>query len=101
MPGLRGTGGKRVVHRHILKLNERFALEILREHKRFEVRFNDRCFQRGDEVKFRIVNNDGEPVKNEIAEELEGRLYRITFVVSGYGLKEGYVAFGFEEIEEG
>lgn len=89
-----------MIHRHVLKLDERFAGEVLRGRKRFEVRFNDRCFQRGDEVKFRIVNNDGEPVKNEIAEELEGRLYRITFVVSGYGLKEGYVAFGFEEIEE-
>ena len=89
-----------MIHRHILKLNERFAGEVLKGRKRFEVRFNDHCFQRGDEVKFRIVDDYGGPVKNEIAEELEDRLYRITFVVSGYGLKEGYVAFGFEEIEE-
>lgn len=88
-----------MIHRHILKLNERFAGEVLTGRKRFEIRFNDRCFQRGDEVKFIVVND--EPVKNEIAEELEGRLYRITFVVTGYGLKEGFVVFGFEEIEEG
>lgn len=92
-----------MVHRHILKLNERFALEILRGHKRFEVRFNDRCFQRGDEVQFRIVDDNGKPYKENLPfsmiEELEDKIFRITFVVTGYGLENGYCAFGFEEVK--
>ena len=91
-----------MIHRHILKLNERFASEVLRARKRFEIRYNDRCFQRGDEVKFVVVNDDGNPVSEvEIYEELETMLFRITFVVTGWGLKKGYCAFGIEEIEEG
>lgn len=90
-----------MIHRHILKLNERFAGEVLRGRKRFEVRLNDRCFQRGDEVQFRIVDGDGCPVEGtDTYEQLEMMLFRITFVVTGYGLKEGYCAFGLEEIEE-
>ncbi len=91
-----------MIHRHVLKLDERFAGEVLRGRKRFEVRFNDRCFQRGDEVQFVIVNSEGSPVSDhiQIYEELEMMIFRISFVVSGYGLKEGYVCFGLEEIEE-
>ena len=91
-----------MIHRHILKLNARFAGEVVRGRKRFEVRFNDRCFQRGDEVKFTVVDNDGDPIVENIPiyEELEMMTFKISFVVSGYGLKEGYVAFGLEEIED-
>ena len=91
-----------MIHRHILKLNARFAGEVVRGRKRFEVRFNDHCFQRGDEVKFTVVDNDGDPIVENIPiyEELEMMTFKISFVVSGYGLKEGYVAFGLEEIED-
>lgn len=93
-----------MIHRHILKLNSRYAGEILKGGKRFEVRNNDRSFQRGDEVQFVIVNDHGDPIErnnrhlDEIYTELESKIFRITFVVSGYGLKEGYCAFAFEEI---
>ncbi len=32
-------------------------------------------------------------------EELEDKIFRITFVVTGYGLENGYCAFGFEEVK--
>lgn len=91
-----------MIYRHLLKLNARFAGEVLRGRKRFEVRFNDRCFQRGDEVSFRIVDDEGNPIEENVPiyEELEMMTFKISFVVSGYGLKEGYVAFGLEEIED-
>lgn len=95
-----------MVHRHILKLNTRYVGEILRGRKRFEVRNNDRSFQRGDEIQFVVVNDDGEPAvigAKQLASEyatLEDLVFRITFVVTGYGLKEGYCAFGFEEVED-
>lgn len=96
-----------MIHRHILKLDIRYAGEILRGRKRFEVRNNDRSFQRGDEVVFTAVDRNGDPVDRTDPEVdsqcriLEETIYRITFVVTGYGLKEGYCAFGFEDIEEG
>ncbi|MBR2530125.1 MAG: DUF3850 domain-containing protein [Lachnospiraceae bacterium] len=100
---MRRRRNERVIYRHILKLNERFALEILRGHKRFEVRINDRCFQRGDEVQFRIVDADGNPYIENLPfpylTELEDKVFRITFVVTGYGLEKGYCAFGFEEVK--
>ena len=93
-----------MIHTHILKLNSRYVGEILRGAKRFEVRNNDRSFQRGDEVMFTVVNDQGEPIeagRSEIKEmyhTLEEMVFRITFVVTGYGLKEGYCVFGFEEL---
>ena len=95
-----------MIHRHLLKLNSRYVGEILRGRKRFEVRNNDRSFQRGDEVQFLIVDDDGEPVNVKNAEEhemyrtLHKMIFRITFIVTGYGLKEGFCCFGFEEINE-
>lgn len=97
-----------MVHRHVIKLNSRYVGEILRGRKRFEVRNNDRSYQRGDEVQFIVVNDKGEPVVPaephtalcQTYAELEDLVFRITFVVTGYGLKEGYCVFGFEEVEE-
>ncbi|MBQ7588343.1 MAG: DUF3850 domain-containing protein [Lachnospiraceae bacterium] len=93
-----------MIHTHILKLNSRYVGEILRGAKRFEVRNNDRSFQRGDEVMFTVVNDQGEPIEagngeaKEMYRTLEEMVFRITFVVTGYGLKEGYCVFGFEEL---
>ena len=47
-----------MIHRHELKINIRYVGEILRGRKRFEVRKNDRSFQRGDEVCFIVVDNE-------------------------------------------
>lgn len=35
------------------------------------------------------------------AVELYGRTYRITCVLHGWGIKEGYCVFGFEEVTDG
>lgn len=89
-----------MIHRHELKINIRYVGEILRGRKRFEVRKNDRSFQRGDEVCFIVVDNDGNRIEDAAYELFENLVFRITFVVTGYGLKSGYCAFGFEGIDE-
>lgn len=89
-----------MIHRHILKLDIRYAGEILCGRKRFEVRKNDRSFQRGDEVCFIVVDSDGNRIEDAAYELFENLVFRITFVVTGYGLKSGYCAFGFEDIDE-
>ena len=40
---------------HILKLSEDYIEPVLNREKTFEVRFNDRGFQKGDLIKFTAV----------------------------------------------
>jgi len=75
---------------HELKLKEDFADAIADGRKTFEVRENDRGFQAGDTVEFVVVDRLG----LEIGHPLTGREMRITYVLSGWGIKEGYVVFG-------
>lgn len=76
---------------HILKLSEDYIKPVLNREKTFEVRFNDRGFQKGDLIKFTAITRDCRPY---IDDELESRTYEITYVHSGLGLKEGYVVLG-------
>ena len=84
------------VNTHHLKILEDFAYAIVMGHKFFEVRKNDRGYQKGDIVKFTCVDNDGNTVFSPINE----RVYRITYVLSGYGIENGYVVFGIMQIKE-
>lgn len=79
---------------HNLKLNIEFCEDVLRGKKTFEIRYNDRGYQTGDLIKFKAVNNKGNYIPNII----ENRFYKITYILSGWGLKDGYVALGIEEV---
>ena len=82
---------------HQLKLREAFAEPILRGEKNFEVRYNcDRGFQKGDHVKFFVVDNEMTQVKHPVAE----KVYEITYVLSGVGLRPEYVVFGIREVPD-
>ena len=85
------------MYHHTLKIHERFVKPILEGEKRFEIRSNDRCFQKGDLVTFIVVNNNGieENYLHEKYHDFERISYDITYVISGWGLKNGYVVFGF------
>lgn len=78
---------------HIVKITLDAADWVITGEKNFEIRENDRLYQRGDFVRFVAVNKDGSKISHLI-NELE---YEITFVISSYGLKEGYVVFGIKE----
>lgn len=80
---------------HELKIMKPFADAILDGRKTFEVRTNDRGFNAGDTVKFKCVDM----LNFWIPHKIEGMPYRITYVLSGWGLTDGYVAFGIEEVE--
>lgn len=79
---------------HTLKLEECFCEAVVTGKKCFEIRKNDRGFQPGDTIEFLPVNN-GHPAIHVIS----NRRYRITYVLSGWGLKNGYVALGIEEVK--
>ena len=79
---------------HELKLLKEFCDDVLYGRKTFEVRYNDRGFQRGDLVKFKPVDGPF-PYYHDV----EKKLYKITYVLSGWGIKEDYVVFGIKEAE--
>lgn len=79
---------------HELKLLWTFEIDILDGSKTFEVRANDRAFQKGDIVKFKVVDTRTNPSLHHPVEEKE---YEITYVLNGYGIKNGYVVFGIKE----
>ena len=82
---------------HKIKLLDVFADAVYNGEKMFEVRQNDRNYQRGDYVKFSVVHDNGE-TRDMVYHKLNDALYEITYVLSGWGLKDGYVAFGMRRI---
>lgn len=80
---------------HYLKILNDYAEAVLLEDKKFEIRENDRGFQKGDYVRFQTVGKDGLPIRHAIND----KRYRITYVLGGWGLKDGYVAFAIEKAD--
>ena len=79
---------------HEIKLNYEFQDAVLSGEKCFEVRLNDRGYQKGDLVKFNV--ND----RRNVVEPLDNKLFEITYVLSGWHIEEGYVVFGIKPIME-
>lgn len=81
---------------HLLKLREDFAPAIEAGIKPFEIRYNDRGYQKGDQIIFHTIDKDGQRTPSSI----EKKTFEVTYVLSGWGLKEDYVALGIKEIKE-
>ena len=62
---------------HEIEIKKPFADAILDGRKKFEVRFNDRGYQAGDEVIFTVI--DG--VLKDLCHKLNGKRYVITYVL--------------------
>jgi len=80
---------------HKLKLLEQFADVVYSGEKPFEIRENDRGFQKGDTVEFDVRDKAGLMVTHPLGRER----FEITYVLSGWGLKDGWVVFGIRKIE--
>lgn len=78
---------------HELKLNIEFCDAVLSREKTFEIRKNDRGFQKGDLIKFKPVDDNGKAICHEI----ENCTYEITYILSGWGLKDDYVALAIRK----
>lgn len=81
--------------KHNLKILENFADDVLIGYKTFEVRENDRGFQKGDTVSFTCIGKNGLKLEHLI----NSKVYEITYVLNGWGIKNGYVVFGIKECE--
>jgi len=80
---------------HELKLHKQFMLDVWDGKKQFEIRKNDRDYQLGDRIRFRVVDDEG----NWKSSLLDNKLYEITHVLTGWGLEPGYVALGIREVD--
>lgn len=76
---------------HELKIFEIYADAIISGEKTFEIRKNDRGFQKGDCVKFQAVDRYG-----AVDHPINGRVYSITYVLNGWGLAADWVAFSIK-----
>ena len=79
---------------HYLNILNDFADCVASGDKTFEIRKNDRGFQKGDFIMFRAIDKNG--VLNPHV--INDKRYEITFILNGWGLKNGYVALGIKEI---
>lgn len=80
---------------HEIKLKEDFCDAVLSGDKPFEVRWNDRGYQKGDAIKFKPVDNAGLTIPHII----KAKEYEITYVLGGWGICEGYVVLGTKEAD--
>lgn len=81
---------------HNLKIRSCFADAVLSGEKNFEIRYNaDRGFQKGDIVRFNVIDDEGNPTSHPLRRET----FDITYVFSGVGLKPEYVVFGIKKLE--
>lgn len=82
---------------HEIKLLAAFADAVLSGEKTFEVRYNDRGYQKGDLIKFKVVDNC---FLLGIPHPLNDKQYEITYIIRGcnWGLKDGYVVFSIREV---
>lgn len=80
---------------HQIKIRTSFAKAILDGDKTFEIRENERGYQKGDILHFVPVDNCG--IKDWGIDEFDAV---ISYVLSGWGLKNGYVALGIKVIRD-
>lgn len=83
--------------RHEIKIRKSYADAVLEGTKTFEVRKNDRGYQKGDIVAFKVIKD--ELAMNQNCEHpLNDKEYEITYVLAGFeGIKEGWCVFGIRE----
>lgn len=75
---------------HVLKIRDEYANAIISGEKTFEIRYNDRGYQKGDLIRFEPENVSG----------IENKVYIITYLLHGWGLKEDWCVFGIKEVKE-
>ena len=79
---------------HIIKLDIQFCDPVLNGIKTFEVRKNDRDYKKDDLIKFIPVGL----CFQHVAHPIENKIYKINYVLTGWGIQEGFCVFGISEV---
>lgn len=84
---------------HILKTQHEVWLAVESGAKRFEVRKNDRCFQSGDTVILRKLEQGGYCYDTVGRFETRDLKFTIGWILQGgqFGIEPGYCAFQLED----
>lgn len=83
---------------HKVKIYESYADAVLSGEKTFEIRYNDRSYQKGDRLKFEVLG-DGSLLR--VSHGLNEKEYEITYVHSGFGMERECVALAIRAVKEG
>lgn len=81
---------------HELKIKEKYFEEVLGGRKTFELRKDDRGYEVGDGIAFRVVGEENDPPCAVCA------LWKITYILRDcpeYGLMPGYCILGIKREE--
>ena len=81
---------------HNLRISDKLADAVLNGAKTFEVRYNDRGYNKGDRIVFTVVDDWGVSIPHL----LEMKVYEITYVLSGCNIREGFVVFSVKQVEK-
>ncbi len=81
---------------HNIKILETFADAVLSGDKTFEIRKNDRGYQKGDLIQFTVIDDLGLCVDSKLTKHK----YRITYVLSGWNIEPGYVGFAIKKVDD-
>lgn len=81
---------------HYIKLRFEYAGAVLCGDKNFEIRYNDRGYQKGDRVRFSVVDEEG----NRMNHDLNHVMFEISYLIHGYGLKDDWCVFGIKKISD-
>ena len=79
---------------HNLKIRKDFADAVYSGEKTFEIRENDRGFQKGDIIIFNVIDE----LEIPYIHPLNSTAYEITYVLNGWGLKENYVVLAIKAV---
>lgn len=79
---------------HVVKIQKKYADRIIDATKTFEVRYNDRDYQVGDYLHFKVLTETGYGI--DTTHMLNDSEWRIVYVHSGLGMEKGYVVLGIE-----
>lgn len=82
---------------HELKIQKEYAQAVYLGEKTFEVRINDRGYQKGDLIKFQVM--DG--MMKRPTHPLNDMTFEITYVLGSFvGLAPNYIAFAISDVTE-
>ncbi|MBR5948239.1 MAG: DUF3850 domain-containing protein [Clostridia bacterium] len=80
---------------HHIKINWNYADAVLSGEKPFEIRYNDRGYQKGDTVIFQVIDD----LKLSINHPLNETPFTITYLIHGLGLDKDWCVFGIKKAE--
>lgn len=82
---------------HKIKIQKEFANAVYLGEKTFEVRINDRGYQKGDLIEFKVMDGS----LRDSTHPLNDMTFEITYVLGSFaGLAPNFVAFAIRNVTE-